>query len=189
MRCCHGLFAILVITNGAPRGYVLDLAFLQLLDKSSICEIQVRYCRAVDRMDFDLMRSCFHADAIYDHPLRTPCGIEEWIDWCQGLSDYESTSTLSSNQIVEIHGNVAWAEQYLLAFHRSPPKGEHLAVDWTVNCRYIDRLERRNDTWRIAHRIYVLDSERSDPVDEYLAVPVGLRRSRRSSEDPSYIRD
>jgi len=38
-----------------------------LLDKQSICEVLVTYCRGVDRCDEDLIRSAFHENSYDDH--------------------------------------------------------------------------------------------------------------------------
>jgi hypothetical protein len=38
-----------------------------LLDKQSIYEVLVTYCRGVDRCDEDLIRSAFHDDSYDDH--------------------------------------------------------------------------------------------------------------------------
>ena len=39
----------------------------ELHDKQSIREVLTRYCRAVDRMDRDLLISVYHPDAVDDH--------------------------------------------------------------------------------------------------------------------------
>jgi hypothetical protein len=59
-------------------------------------------------------------------------------------------------------------------------------MDWVVNIRYVDRMERRNGEWRIADRVVVLDSQRSDPVPGDLAPLENSNVGRRDKEDPSY---
>ena len=83
--------------------------------------------------------------------------------------------------------------------HRSesaqgPPSYEQLigdapATDWVVNIRYVDRLEKRNDEWRIADRMVVLDSERIDPVASSSAPLSNPQFGRRDRSDPSYKYD
>ena len=41
----------------------LDPRLAGLLDKQEIEEVVLRYCRGIDRRDFDLVRSCYHPDA------------------------------------------------------------------------------------------------------------------------------
>src|SRR5439155_201455 len=47
-------------------------------DKQEIHDVIMRYCRAIDRRDRELLRSCFHPDAIDEHD--TPRGVEEFLD-------------------------------------------------------------------------------------------------------------
>ena len=39
-----------------------------LLDKQAIYEVVCRYCRGIDRLDLDLVRSCYDVDAREHHP-------------------------------------------------------------------------------------------------------------------------
>jgi hypothetical protein len=50
----------------------------------------------------------------------------------------------------------------------------------------VDRMERRNGEWRIADRVVVLDSQRSDPVPRDLAPLENFTVGRRDKKDPSY---
>ena len=38
-----------------------------LLAKQEITDVVYRYARGIDRMDFELVRSCYHPDAYDDH--------------------------------------------------------------------------------------------------------------------------
>ena len=37
-----------------------------MLAESAIKDVQLRYCRGIDRFDWDLIEGCFHPDAIHD---------------------------------------------------------------------------------------------------------------------------
>lgn len=37
--------------------------------KQEITELLYRYCRGIDRLDWDLVRSCYHDDAFDDHSI------------------------------------------------------------------------------------------------------------------------
>ncbi len=39
----------------------------ELVDRELIRDLVQRYARGVDRRDFELVRSCYHADAIDEH--------------------------------------------------------------------------------------------------------------------------
>ena len=45
----------------------MDVALQRLLDEDAIKKVHLRYCRAIDRRDFDLLRTCYHPDAEDDH--------------------------------------------------------------------------------------------------------------------------
>ena len=42
-------------------------ALQRLIDKDEIRDVMARYCRGVDRADWDLVRSTYHTDAYDDH--------------------------------------------------------------------------------------------------------------------------
>lgn len=158
-----------------------------LLDETAIKNLHLRYCRGVDRLDWPLVRSCYHPDATDDHGSYQG-GIEGFIAWAAaGLPRFESTTHFTGNQLVEVDGLVAWAEHYAIVFHRRPASADEPAADLTANVRYVDRLERRDGEWRIAARVVVVDSNRLDPVGS-LWLSDTLQPGRRDRTDPSYRR-
>ena len=42
-------------------------ALQRLIDEDAIRKVHLRYCRAIDRRDFELLRACSHPDGIDDH--------------------------------------------------------------------------------------------------------------------------
>jgi ketosteroid isomerase-like protein len=164
----------------------LDPKLQQFLDEAEIRQVHIRYCRGIDRMDWDLVRSCYHPDAIDRHGSYEG-GVEGFIEWVAALLlTFESTMHFTGNQYVKVDGNVAFAEHYARAFHRTKREGDAPAADWVVNARYVDRLEKRMGEWRIAERMVVSDSERIDPLTS-ISAPYSNRRSgRRDRTDPSY---
>lgn len=158
----------------------------QLLDEEEIRRVHIRYCRGVDRMDWDLIRSCYHPDAIDRHGAYEG-GVEGFIKWAaELLPDFECTQHFTGNQYVKVDGDVAYAEHYAQAIHRTKPNGDTPAMDWIAFVRYVDRMERRNGEWRIADRMVVLDSQRSDPVPGDSAPLADFHVGRRDKDDPSY---
>ena len=116
-------------------------------------------------MDFDLVRSCYHPDAIDRHGAYEG-DIEGFIKWAAELLPmFESTMHFTGNQYVQVNGDVGYAEHYARAFHRTRPNGDKPATDYVVNVRYIDRMERRNGEWRIADRMIAFELERTDPTE------------------------
>ena len=158
-----------------------------VLAEAEIRDVQMRYCRAADRMDFELYRTCFHEDAVLDFSFFEG-DVEAFIGMArESLSRFTATTHMTGNQFIQVDGQSAWCEFYTLATHRIAADDNGPERDYVASVRYIDRMERRGGEWRIARRQCVLDWARSDPVPDYCdgAKTGGLRRDR---SDPSYRR-
>jgi hypothetical protein len=165
----------------------MAMTIQRMLDKAEIRDVHLRYCRGVDRMDWDLVRSCYHLEATDDHGAYKG-GIDGFIAWVSsGLPRFESTTHFTGNQLVEVDGDSAWAEHYARVYHRRGATFEAPAADLIVNVRYVDRMERRDGEWRIASRVLIADSDRLDPVAATW-VDMPLTPSRRDKTDFSYQR-
>jgi len=162
----------------------------EMLAEAAIRDLQMRYCRAVDRMDWDLFRSCFFAEAEFDYGPLYAGGLEGFIAMGQaGLATYEATQHFTGNQLVEVTGVTAWAEHYTIASHRIAAAGDIPEHDLVTAVRYIDRAECREDDWRIARRELILDWWRLD-YDPEVGPAQGLARkrsARRDRTDRSYV--
>jgi 3-phenylpropionate/cinnamic acid dioxygenase small subunit len=135
-----------------------------LVDEAAIRKVLVRYARAIDRMDWDLLRSCYHEGAIDDHGLYKG-EIEGFIVLLdEKLALDESTLHFLGNQEIEVDGDVALAETACIARHRRAATADAPASDYFGFLRYCDRFERRGGEWRIAHRVVVYEPGRIDDV-------------------------
>jgi hypothetical protein len=153
--------------------------------EAAIREVQIRYCRAVDRMDFELLRSCFHPDASTDYGFFKG-GVDGFIDMGRkSLANFAGTTHFTGNQLVEVSGDSAWAEHYTVATHRCPPDEQRPLRDFVTAVRYIDRMERRGGDWRIVKRVLILDWVRTDPVAEAGESPK-VETGKRDASDASY---
>lgn len=146
-----------------------ESALEELLAKQAITEVLHRYCRGMDRRDWELVRSCYHPDAHDDHAIYR--GERE------GLLEFfrefvttrcSATKHSVSNILITVTGDTAWAESYVHAWHGmlpepgaedAPPK------ELSVGARNVDRLERRNGEWRLANRIVVFDWVRLETIE------------------------
>jgi hypothetical protein len=165
----------------------MEVELRRLLDEEAIKKVHLRYCRGIDRMDWDLVRSCYHPDALDDHGEFVG-DIEAFIEYGKAnLPTFLSTSHCICNQLVEVDGDTAFAEHYGIAYHRLPAGEDGLEKDWIATIRYIDRFERRDSEWRIAHRRSIVDSDRVTVVSETL-IPRGSMAGSRDRNDPSYER-
>ena len=157
----------------------------ELLDETAIKEVQVRYCRAADRVDFEALRACFHPDATADYGHGV-WNLDEYMAHARAMTaKFITTTHNTGNQLVEVAGDAAWAEHYTVATHRSPPDEGGDTQDMIAAVRYVDRMERRDGQWRIARRVMVLDWHRLEPVS---GVDTSMTRGRRDRSDPSYSR-
>jgi hypothetical protein len=158
--------------------------------EAAIMDIQKRYCRGVDRLDFAMVRDCFHADAELDYGFYEG-GVDGFMDVAEaGLAVYSSTTHFIGNQLVELDGDAAWAEHYVIAYHRCPAESGVPAHDFICNFRYVDRVEWRpgsdgNGEWRVARRVLLVDSWRRQPLPE-LGPGSTQVPGKRDRSDPSY---
>lgn len=157
-----------------------------LIDEAAIRKLHLRYCRGVDRMDWDLVRDCYHPDATDEHGAFSG-GVEDFIGWLRaGLPRFERTMHFTGNQFVEVNGDSAWAEHYAQAFHRLPNADGQPARDLVINVRYVDRLERRAGEWRILRRTVIDEGQRAHPVgDPWMTARTAA--ATRDRGDPSYL--
>lgn len=169
-----------------PRGREAELQ--RLLDVEAVKDLQLRYCRGFDRADYDLVRSCYHPDAIDDHgPYRGD--VEGLIAWARERHRLvDCTTHFTGNQLVEIEGEVAWAEHYARVYHRSRATPGQPSAAWILNLRYADRVERRLGEWRIAHRVLVCEYQETLPVAPGQQLGAEWHRGRRDRDDPTYDR-
>ena len=155
-----------------------------LLAEAEIKDVHLRYCRANDRRDEDLMRTCFHPDAVIE--LHKELDVDAFIALGREiLGKYTVTWHNTGNQLVEVKDNAAWAEHYTISSHRIAGDESAPERDWIAFGRYIDRMERRDGEWRIKRRKMVVDYTRMDPVG--LGEPgLGSGGGARDRSDPSY---
>ncbi|MBW2267781.1 MAG: nuclear transport factor 2 family protein [Deltaproteobacteria bacterium] len=161
-----------------------DVALCKLLDDREIRDVVLRYCRGIDRMDRELVRSCYHADATDEHGSFSG-NVDEFLAWVWPLLErYTQTMHFVGNLLVEVSEDVAAAETYGMAFHRS--EDERPQLNLITGFRYLDRFERREDMWRIASRVAVTEWSRVDDAAGRFQPGAGLLQGRRDTADSSY---
>jgi hypothetical protein len=136
----------------------------ELLDKQAIHELLLRYCRGVDRRDRALLQASFTSDAVADYGVANWSGPEIADGILSASQLLRNTQHLLGNVLVDVEGDRAYSESYFVVTatidHRGMPFTRVRAG------RYVDRIERARDGWRIAHRIVVDDWSRLDPLGE-----------------------
>jgi hypothetical protein len=71
-------------------GFEMD-ALDRLLAKTEITDVVARYARGIDRLDMELVRSCYHPSARDDHGTFKG-SVEDFVEWLPDqLARFEST--------------------------------------------------------------------------------------------------
>ncbi|HEX8901938.1 nuclear transport factor 2 family protein [Vitreimonas sp.] len=162
-----------------------------LLDKQAITEVINLYLRAADRADIELLATCYHDDAWEDHGGVFNGPAKEYVAiMAKMLPKGGVMNHLSTNILIELNGDSAKAEHYILAYARMKKDGEKF--DTLTLARAIDRFERRDDVWRIAKRTLVWEWNHEMPFAESwgrgLMAPdiSALVRGGKKPNDPLY---
>lgn len=156
----------------------------ELVDRQQIQDVVLRYCRGVDRLDLDLVRSAYHPDGV-DHHTGFDGTVEEYLAWVAPLlRAFDGTMHLVGNHLARVHGDRAVAETYGTAVHWGSPAGDPRR-NFTSGFRYVDLMERREGTWAIVERYAVREWTRSD-VDGRIEPEGAGPRGSRDATDPLY---
>src|SRR3954453_20167282 len=152
----------------------------RLLAESEIRRVLARYARAIDRMDFELLRECYHADAI-DELGWYDGGVDGFVEFLrESLPRSDATFHMLGNPLIEVDGDMARTETYCLVWNRSP------AGDRFIQVRYCDRFEVRESMWRIAHRRTVYGPGPLEPLGAEAPMPPEFLAGTRDRTDPVY---
>ncbi len=160
----------------------------ELMDRRAIEDVIYRHARAHDRFDTALMASCYHDDGVDEHGFAVNPGpaYGDWANMVHGKGAVANLHNITSIN-VEIEGDVAHAESYVLVALLNP---DGVSARF-INGRYVDRLEKRSGTWRIALRRCTLDLMIEGDA-KLLASPYikqgGYIRGARDRSDVSYQR-
>jgi SnoaL-like protein len=159
----------------------------QIVDREAIRDVMMRYARAIDRVDADLLRSVYWPEACDNHgSYNGPvAGFIEWV--IPLLASADQTMHTLGNIFIEIEGSAAAVESYFHAYHRFT-RADQTRYDSIVAGRYVDRMEKRGSEWRIADRNVVYDWYREYPDSgDWTMPPLGLSfQSNRFPTDISY---
>lgn len=170
-------------------------ALAQIADRMAITDVLNLYCRAIDRMDRDLVLSCWHPGGTDEHtPLFSGTGAA-FVDWVWTIhAPMVCTRHSQSNIVIEVDGDHAWSECYWNVLLRV--NGDDGLVDIVGGGRYLDFFERIDGAWAIRHRRSIHDWDRVEPVhatmDDGPATikpnnpTARIYEAARDASDPSY---
>ncbi|MCW3819090.1 nuclear transport factor 2 family protein [Micromonospora sp. DR5-3] len=156
----------------------------ELADRQRIHEVVLRYCRGIDRLDLDLVRSAYHPDGV-DHHTGFDGPVDEFLAWVEPLlRRLTGTMHIVGNHLAELHGDRAVVETYGTAVHWGEPADDP-RLNFTSGFRYVDLMTRRAGRWAIAERWAVREWTRSEAgrwAPREAPGPTGFRDRR----DPLY---
>lgn len=155
----------------------------RLLDEHEIRALAATYMRGLDRLDRDLVRSVFAADAT-THYGGFRGGPDEMATMAMtALGAYRATQHLLGQINLALDHDTATGEVYFQAFH------QHAADDFDrfICGRYVDRYAKVNGRWLMTHRTEVVDWTRTEPTaEEYFDRRPQTVRGTRDTSDLSY---
>lgn len=134
-------------------------------DHDAIREIIAAYAHAIDRHRWEMMEHLFHEDATFSFG-EIKAGWRGFVEQARSIIDpcVATHHQLGQTLIGSDAPDVAHAETYMTAMHVIPPgypatafpdRGEEYAA--IIAGRYVDRFEKRDGEWRIAHRTGIYD--------------------------------
>ena len=133
-----------------------------LMDRAAIQDLLARYFQGLDRGSPEQVRTCFTDDIVAHYDQRTPTrGIDELIDSLQNFNKLRAgtmrvtTHFMGNQNFGLLQGDVAETEMNALALLVEP--GKTTDVVSVRSLRYLDRMRRQKNGWRISDRIHTLD--------------------------------
>ena len=124
-----------------------------LIARQEIWAVILNYARGIDRMDREMVRSCYWDDAIDDHHgyIGSPdYFIDVTFAGARVMSHVQHHGL--SNHVCEIDGDDAHCETYYTFIGNNIEPPHLLSMG-----RYIDHLQRRDGVWKYANRVTVIE--------------------------------
>lgn len=164
----------------------LEATVQRLVDRGAIHDLLMTYFRAVDRVDLELLRSCYQPDATDSHGSFTG-GVDAYLAWVEPLlRSYDKTFHLAGNVLIEFEGSrIAHSETYGVAYHRTA--GGKVSQNLITGFRFVDRFERRGTgPWLIARRLALTEWVSVDGEENWFRFPHSFPSGSRDRSDPVY---
>jgi hypothetical protein len=139
---------------------------IRIEDREEIRDVIAAYAHAIDRRRWDIMQNLFHDDA--EFAFGTVAG--DWKGFVEQARALIDPCLATQHQLGQVlfgfeGDDICHTETYMTAMHTIPAgypvpevfpdKGKIYSA--IVAGRYVDRFERRNGEWRIAHRTGLYD--------------------------------
>ena len=169
-------------------------SFIQELEaRTAIADCLKRFARAVDRQDWKAARACYHDDAFDNHGFfKGP--PDAFLEHIAKLHEHQDHSMhFNTNVLIEFSSRErAFVETYVLVLQRyranapNVPAGSQ-GLRNLASARYLDRFEKRNGEWRVAHRTLVFGDVESQEMKAPHRFPPEFAEQKHGMDDPLYI--
>ena len=126
-----------------------------LLAERAITRVMLAYARAVDTLDFERLRDCFHPDAMIHYGEIFSGRRDEAIAWLEAsLPRLQGTMHDFGAPWIELDlaNGRACCETYTTNAARFPADANGEVLLNVTGTRYVDVFERRDGAWRILER-------------------------------------
>jgi ketosteroid isomerase-like protein len=142
----------------------MDAEIRAMLDERAINRLVLDYAQAVDRLDKNLLRQVFSADAALEGPGWRFEGIEQICSIFPIMRDsFVSSWHATHQQTIHLDGDRASGETYCAGRHlQKGGYAENQVVTMTI--RYQDRFVRTADGWRMSFRKEIVDWTESSTI-------------------------
>ena len=130
----------------------MERAIRDLVVKDRLHELEMAYCRGVDRRDAALLQSIFFEDAVEEHGQMYRGTATEFVRWAieEFLPQWENTAHYVLNELYRVDGDCAEGETHRISYHRQR-RGQELH-EVIAACRTFNKYECREGVWKITYR-------------------------------------
>ncbi len=135
------------------------------LARDAITTTLALHSRGVDRADAGMIAAAYLPDARVDYGFFSGTAAELSTVLGTAMATAGPTLHRCAPPMIGLAGDQAVSESYVIAYTGDP------GTQRLVFGRYLDRLERRDDAWLIAHRLYVMDGNVNRPNATIPATP------------------
>ena len=151
-----------------------------LIDRAAIQQLHARYFQGLDSCNPEQVRGCFTEDVRCHYDKRTPTvGLDDLMASLQFFNKLRAgemritTHFMGNFNLLSLAGDVAETVTNAIAFLVEPKAStESVAMR---SLRYLDRMRRENDGWKISDRIHTLDWSCQVPAN--FSITIGQRLS------------
>jgi hypothetical protein len=165
----------------------MDARLQELVDHHEIRKTLADYCQGCDRCDELRMASVYAEDSWDDHGGIKASGPEFSRQMAARILEiYDIMYHILGQSIIRVDGDEAGAETYFIGVARSGGDDGPERMCNQVGGRFIDRLVRVGDGWKIKERTVVGDWTIALPIEHEWAPALHLRPGLKSGDDPAF---